>query len=536
MTGLPAFENRTLSFAFERVLHERPEAIAFINGDQQLTFEQTHQKSQQVIGGLSSLGVDRGLPVALLMNNSIDMQHALAGICLGGGIQVPVNTAHRGQFLTHVLNDSSADTLFVEDEYLDRVEFVADDLPHLRTLIVRGDIRAADSLAGRFRVVGYEEIQQSDPTAPAANRADELMAYMYTSGTTGPSKGVEICHVHAYTYASREDAAWQPTPDDRVLVTLPMFHLAGQWVGCYGSIIHQHSCVIEPGFSASRFWPTVREHGITYTTLLGAMAEILQQQRPRSDDADNPLTYATMHPLATDVLGFAKRFGIEIGTGYGMSEIGGVMSNTWATLVPGEAGLARDGYDLKVMREDHTEADVNEVGELWVRPEDPRMVLRGYHGLPEKTAETVIDGWVHTGDAFKVDADGHYFFIDRMKDALRRRGENISSFEVEKAINEHPDVYESAVVAVPSELSEDDIKAVIIPREGTQIDFLELTEFLAVRMPYFMVPRYFEVATDLPRTPTQKVQKHVLRGAGTSGDVWDREAAGVRVTKDGRIA
>ncbi|MFV0533849.1 MAG: AMP-binding enzyme [Cumulibacter sp.] len=171
-----------------------------------------------------------------------------------------------------------------------------------------------------------------------------------------------------------------------------------------------------------------------------------------------------------------------------MSEIGGAMSNTWATLVPGEAGLARDGYDLKVMRQDHTEADFNEVGELWVRPQDPRMVLRGYHGLPEKTAETVIDGWVHTGDAFKVDADGHYFFVDRMKDALRRRGENISSFEVEKAINEHPNVYESAVVAVPSELSEDDIKAVIIPREGRQIDFLELTEFLAVRMPYFMVP------------------------------------------------
>ncbi|WP_153505341.1 AMP-binding protein [Cumulibacter manganitolerans] len=536
MARLPNFDDRTLSFAFERVLNDRPDAVAFIDNNRQLTFEHSYRLSLQFSGGLANLGVGRAEPVALLLDNSLDMQHAWSGIGLGGGIEVPINTAHRGHFLTHMLNDSSARTLVVEDAYVDRLTLIAEELQSLQTLVVRGDVRAADELRGRYRVIPLEEVQSAAPISPRPNDPSELIAYMYTSGTTGPSKGVEISHVHAYTYSSREDGPYAPTPADRVLVTLPMFHLAGQWVGCYGSVIHQNSCVIETGFSASRFWPTVRRHGVTYTTLLGAMAEILQQQPRQDDDADNPLVYATMHPLATDVYGFAERFDIEIGTGYGMSEIGAVMSNTWATLVPGEAGLGREGYELKVMRADGSPASVGEVGELWVRPEDPRMVMRAYHGLPEKTAETIVDGWVHTGDAFKVDADGHFFFIDRMKDALRRRGENISSFEVEKAINEHPQVYESAVVGVPSELSEDDIKAVVVPRPGEVIDFRELTEFLAQRMPYFMVPRYFQTTTDLPRTPTLKVQKQVLRDAGSTADVWDREAAGVRVTKDGRVA
>ena len=176
------------------------------------------------------------------------------------------------------------------------------------------------------------------------------------------------------------------------------------------------------------------------------------------------------------------------------------------------------------------------MGELWVRSEDPLTVLQGYRNLPDKTAEMIVDGWVRTGDAFRVDADGHYFFIDRIKDALRRRGENISSFEVEAVVNEHPQVLESAVVAVPSDLAEDEIKVVIVPRDGQEIDPVQLTEFLIERMPYFMVPRYVEFTGALPKTPTQKVLKHVLRERGTAAGVWDREAAGIILRRDGRRA
>jgi crotonobetaine/carnitine-CoA ligase len=201
------------------------------------------------------------------------------------------------------------------------------------------------------------------------------------------------------------------------------------------------------------------------------------------------------------------------------------------TVVGGECGFAREGYDLRLVDPDGAEVPTGTVGELWVHPEDPRLVMRGYHGLPEKTAETLVDGWVHTGDAFRQDDAGRFFFSDRMKDALRRRGENVSSFEVERVINEHPDVYESAVVAVPSALTEDDIKAVVVPREGRVVDPRELSEFLIDRLPYFMVPRYLEFLGELPKTPTQKVHKHLLRETGATG--WDREAAGLTLRRSG---
>lgn len=529
---MPEYERRTLSAAFERVLRTRPDATAFSFGGEAFTFRQWYDASSRLFGGLARLGARTGTPVALQLDNSADMQLAWVSLGLGGAIQVPVNTAHRGTFLSHVLNDSASEIAIIEDKYLDRLVLVADELTHLKTVVVRGDVTTADALRDRFDVVSLDEIVTATPHEFGPNDPAGLMAYMYTSGTTGPSKGVEVTHVHAYTYSSREDSSRALSPDDHMLVTLPMFHLAGQWAGCYAALVHQCACFIEPGFSASEFWPTVRRHGITTTTLLGAMAEILQQQPRRDNDADNPLKTAGMSPLATDVFGFAERFGIEISTAYGMSEIGAVMNATWETLKPGEAGTARDGYELRVVREDGTDAADGEVGELWVRAADPRMTMRGYHGLPQKTAETIVDGWVHTGDAFRRDDEGHYYFVDRMKDALRRRGENISSFEVEKVINSHPQVLESAVVAAPSSLSEDEIKAVIIPRPDEEIDLVELTTYLAERMPYFMVPRYIQLAGGLPRTPTQKIQKHRLRDEGIDS-AWDREAAGIKVTREG---
>jgi crotonobetaine/carnitine-CoA ligase len=168
---------------------------------------------------------------------------------------------------------------------------------------------------------------------------------------------------------------------------------------------------------------------------------------------------------------------------------------------------------------------------LWIRAEAPEVTMRGYHGLPQKTAETIVDGWIRSGDIFKRDGAGHYYFMDRRKDALRRRGENISSFEVEAALNEYPDVFESAVVAAPSDLGEDEIKAVIVPREGRDIDLVALTQFMIDRVPFFMVPRYFQLATELPKTPTQKIQKHLLRNAPIDDAVWDREAAGIKVSR-----
>lgn len=527
---MPPIEERTLLRAYERVLAGRPHDIGQTDDAASCTFEQSYTRSLTLAAGLLATGAAVQRPAAVLLDNSLDTVHLWSATGLGGMIELPINTAYKGRFLTHILNDSGAEVIVAEDHYLDRLALVADELPALRTVVVRGDIDAAEDLVGRFRVIPLAELETHGVAEPAPADAAALMAYMYTSGTTGPSKGVLVTHAHAYTYASREDQV-RPHADDRTLVALPLFHLTGLWFGVYQSLIHQLPCVITPGFSASGYWSTVREHRLTNTVMLGAMAEILQQQPPRPDDADNPLEFAVMAPLASDVKGFSKRFGVGCASGYGMSEVGTVLCSPPELIVGGECGFPREFYEVKLVGDDGKEVPTGEIGELWVRPDNPLIVMQGYLNQPEKTAETLVDGWVRTGDAFRVDSEGRYFFADRMKDSLRRRGENISSFEVERVINEFPAVYESAAVGVPSDLGEDEIKVVIVPREGRTVDPVELTDYLVERMPYFMVPRYVEFVDELPKTPTLKILKNVLRDRGVPSEVWDREAAGIVVNR-----
>ncbi|MBW0134755.1 AMP-binding protein [Pseudonocardia abyssalis] len=530
MTGLPPLERRTLGAAFDRVLDARPDEEAQAGEDGRYTFAQVHDRSLLIAGGTARLGVGRGDVLALMLDNHLDSIHTWFGLSLTGGVEVPINTAYKGEFLTHILNDCGATVLVCEERYCERIAMVLDDLRHLQTVVVRGG--TGEALAGtRLRRLEFAELLDGPAAARVDVRPDELMAYMYTSGTTGASKGVELTHAHGYTYSSREDAE-RPHRRDRILVTLPTFHLAAQGFGIYQALVAQAFAYLAPGFSVSGFWPLVRRERITMTTMLGAISELLQQQAPGPDDADNPLELAIMAPLASDIDAFRSRFGVGLIPVYGMSEIGCVMTSAPEDTIPGEAGSSRGNYDLRLVDEDGRDVPDGTVGQLIVRPHVPHTVLAAYHNLPEKTADTVRDGWVHTGDAFTRDADGHYRFVDRIKDALRRRGENISSFELEAAINQFPDVYESAVVGVPSpEFNEDEVKAVVVVREGAQADPVELTRFLIDRVPYFMVPRFLEFVPELPKTPTMKVRKAELRDEGVHDRVWDREAAGITVTR-----
>lgn len=529
MRGLPEVNERTMNRAFARALSAVPHKVAYIEADgTEWTYEQTYARALEVAGGLVSLGVKPQGRVALMLDNSFDFLSVAYGLGLTRRVQTPINTAYKGSFLSHQLRDSGSSVLVVEDHYAERLALVADAVPELATVVVRGGEGAAlkDS---RFRVLRFEALFEAGSAGEEEADAADLLAIMYTSGTTGVSKGVEMSHAQVYTYASREDAA-RPRAEDRILVMLPMFHLAGQYYGAYQSLIALATCVIQPGFSLSRWWGWIRDFGITETTMLGAVAELLQQAEPRDDDADNPLEFAVMAPLASNIDRFQERFGLQVGAVYGMSEIGSVMYSEPEDVVPASAGKARRGYQLRLVGEDGADVPDGMAGELWVKPDSPLQVMTGYHGLPDKTAETVVDGWVRTGDIFRRDGEGNYYFVDRRKDALRRRGENVSSFEVERSLNEYPDILESAVVAVPSDLSEDEIKAVVVPREGRELDCAKLIEFLAARMPYFMVPRYVEVVSELPKTPTQKIQKYLLRQP-SGGPVWDLEASGIKISR-----
>ncbi|MDA8262373.1 MAG: AMP-binding protein [Actinomycetota bacterium] len=531
MAQLPKLEERTLLRSFERALDFAPDKVALADRDASSTYAQAFQRSLSLAGALARLGCRENSPAALMLDNSLDFVHAWLGMGLTGVVEVPVNTAYKGDFLAHILRDSGVETLLAEAHYLDRVKAIAGQVPSLKKVVVRGSLEGV-SAAG-LRLLPWAELEDSAPATPARREPGDLFAYMYTSGTTGLSKGVLIPEAQAYTYASREDQDL-PTHEDRILVALPLFHLAGQWYGVYQSIIHRASCVVEPGFSPSAYWEVVRRQGITVTVMLGAMAEMLQQQPASPEDRDNPLRLAVMAPLASDFATFERRFGLRVAAVYGMSEIGAVMNGPPGTVVGGEAGFARDGYELRLVGPDGTDVGEGEVGELWVRPLVPHTVMAGYHNLPEATAAATQGGWIHTGDAFRRDAEGRYFFTDRMKDALRRRGENISSFEVEKVVNSHPSVLESAVVGVPSALGEDEIKAVIVLRAGFGADPVGITEHLIERLPYFMVPRYIAFVPALPKTPTQKVQKNLLRSQDTADEIWDREAAGIILKRSGR--
>jgi carnitine-CoA ligase len=527
--GLPPIERRTLRHAFERVLATAPAGIGVVDvDDDPYTFRELYQRSLRAAGHLAALGEGQGAKVAFMLDNSADLLSLAYGLGLTRRVQVPVNTAYKGTFLAHVLRDSGATTIVVEAHYLDRLLLVADAVPALHHVLVRGD-HDTSTVPPAWTLRSADRLWDAAPAVPAEVAAADLWALMYTSGTTGASKGVEVSHAHAYTYASREDSA-VPGSNDRVLVALPMFHLAGQWFGAYQALIAGATCILRDGFSVSRFWEWTREHEATTTVLMGAMGEMLLNS-PEENDAANPMCRVVMAPMVADVAAFQLRFGVEVAAVYGMSEIGAALGSEPPDVRPGEAGTVREGYQVRIVDSGGTEVARGASGELWVRPEHPSVVMSGYHGLPERTAETLVDGWVRTGDVFRQDEDGHFYFVDRLKDSLRRRGENVSSFEVESTVNTYPDVIESAVVGVASELGDDEIKAVVVTRPGTTLVPADLLAFLIERLPYFMVPRYVEVLDALPKTPTHKVQKHKLRTTGADGAVWDREAAGIHVDR-----
>jgi crotonobetaine/carnitine-CoA ligase len=454
-----------------------------------------------------------------MLDNHLDAILAWWALALTRRVEVPMNTAYRGSILTHVAGNSGARAIVLEARYLPLLVEVLDRLPKLEHVIVRGD--ADIVLPPRMRRHGWEELR--GPRAVAAKLEPwDLMAIMYTSGTTGPSKGVRVTQAHAYGYAAPV-VVGRALATDVSLVTLPLFHIGGQWAGVYNSLIAGGSSVVLPRFSATTYWDDVRRYGCTYTLLLGAMSNFLYQQPPREDDRKHTMKEVLMVPVIPQMEAFKERFGIEtVATAYGLTEGSAALIAPHGRARPGAVGMPRPDFDVRLVDEHDVEVPTGKVGELLLRPHEPWSVMDGYHDMPEATVSAWRNQWLHTGDAFRVDPDGQFVFVDRMKDAVRRRGENVSSFEVEKEIMQHPGVLEAAVVGVPSVASEDDILACVVQRPGATLDADTLLDFLEARLPYFMVPRYEDFLPELPKTPTEKVRKQALRERGITATCHDR--------------
>ena len=447
-----------------------------------------------------------------------------------GAVYIPANPAYKGNLLAHVVNNSGAQVLVTHKELVDR--FAEIDLARLEKIVhLHGDgpdVLGLERYAGSIFTdtpVDDAELALERPIEPW-----DTQGVWYTSGTTGPSKGALSSYMHGYSMFGEE--TWPfITAEDRYMINLPLYHMGG--TGLFNSmLLRGGSLAFVERYQTGPFWQQVRDTGSTVVFLLGAMAAFLEAQPPTPEDTDHPMRVMFMVPVVDDVPRFAERFGVEVRTIYNMTEICTPIVSGPTPTIPGTCGRMREGVDVRLIDENDCEVPVGEVGEFAVRCDAPWGMNHGYLNMPEATAEAWRNGWFHTGDAGRVDEDGNYYFVDRIKDAIRRRGEFISSLELEIELCAHPDVAAAAVVATKSEYAEDEVLAYLQPVEGTTIDFENVIEFLKPRVAYFMIPRYFESLEQFPLTPTEKIRKVELRTRGMNENTWDREAAGIVIRSE----
>lgn len=532
--------SKILPYLLESAGQERPDDIALRSVEQgDLTCAQLHAENLRWAAALGGLGVRRGDTVASLMPISFEAYHCWIGAAWLSAIEVPINTAWRNSWLRHGLTLSDARVLVCAQRYLPQIAQVADGLTTLETVVVY-DAEDTNQLDVKLpiRTISGPEFFAGASAAPLLCRPgdDDLMAIIFTSGTTGQSKGV-MCPWAQWSHVEGKAGVFRFVAelDCPFIYYAPFvpYHLTGK-----GALISaaqlDGQVVIREKFQTDAFWDDIRRYRCTSTLIVGAMGNFLLKQPLSADDAVNPLRAVLMAPILPDVDEFKKRFDVEVCTIYGMTEIGhafmsdgfAVDRTNWAS-----CGKVNDGFEVRLVDPKGSDVAVGELGELLVRVKPPRRINRGYWRMPEATEQAWRDGWFVTGDAFRRDEAGNYYFADRIKDAIRRRGENISSFEIEEAVNEHPDVLESAAVAAAGEFLEDEVKVFVVPRLGTTVEPAGLIDFLIPRLARYAIPRFVEVVDSLPKTPTQRIRKAELRKLGNSDRTWDREIAGIRLPK-----
>ncbi|MEC8714113.1 MAG: AMP-binding protein [Pseudomonadota bacterium] len=526
---IPNRDECVLRYLLDRWANERPDQphVVFADGAE-WTFAELRDKVRTKAAGLRAMGIEQGEHVAVWLPNGPDALIAFYAINYIGAVFVPFNTAYRGQLLQHVIANSGARVLLVHPDLVPRLHEI--DLGRVERLVVTTGIEVPEA---------PRPIQRFDELAGAADETLELarpiepwdiQSIIYTSGTTGPSKGVLSSYLHMFSNAGPE--SWPMVDEnDRYMCVAPIFHIGGMGPP-FVMLARGASVAMIDNFSTEDFWAVAKATQSTVVFLLGVMATFLLKAEPRPDDRDHTVKKAFMVPLTGDAPAFTERFGVDIYTIFNMTEISSpIVSEANPTKI-GTCGRVRDGVDVRLVDRNDCEVPIGEIGEMLVRTDRPWAMNSGYNANPEATAEAWRNGWFHTGDAFRRDEDGYFYFVDRVKDAIRRRGENISSFEVEADVCSHPAVREAAAVAVPSEFSEDEVMVIVAPVPGQKLEARQLAEFLIDTMPYFMVPRYIRILDELPKTPSAKVMKADLRKEGVTSDTWDREAAGLRVRRE----
>jgi crotonobetaine/carnitine-CoA ligase len=496
----------------------------------EFTAAETDEASNRVAHALRDLGVGHGDRVATLLENGPEQVISFFAALKLGAIQVPINTAYKGDFLRHVLADSGAKVLVVQGDFASRVGAMA-ELPELGSVVVVGP---PDEVITGFPTHDWAAIAEqfpADPLPDAGVTPADLACFIYTAGTTGPSKGCMLSHNYVVSLADQIARLWGRRADDVVLTPLPLFHFNAISVCVVGTLVIGGRSSIARRFSVSRFWPEVKRTGATMLSMLGSLAILIAnapEDHPDQEGHNLRLCAAAPMPPDTDRI-WRERFGCAtFSGGYGLTEaslIGSLPAGE--ANKPGAMGKPNTvEFEVKLVDDDDGELPTGEIGEITCRPNGPNLMFAGYWRRPEATLAVFRNLWFHTGDLARLDDDGFLYFVDRKKDYLRRRGENISSFELERTFVAHEAVKDVAVHAVPSEQGEDDVKVTAVLVEGAQLSEEELCRWAVERVPYFALPRYIEFRDDLPRNPVGRVLKYQLRDEGVTNGTWDREAEG----------
>jgi carnitine-CoA ligase len=500
------------------------------------SFADIDHRACQLANGLKALGVRKGQTVVTILDNSADTVFILFAITKLGAISVPVNTAYKGEFLRHQVADAGAAVVIAESDYAQRVAAVADGVPEVSHLVVRGGQPELPALP--WQILAWDDLYSSDTSDPAVEvKPGDLAMLIYTGGTTGPSKGCMVSHSYTCNLGRQMLTVAARTADTITWTPLPMFHFNAVSATLIPNMMVGGGVALYPRFSVSNFWPEIERTKSNEVMLLASMFHLLAQA-PDND------AMKRCHGQLANVIGapfpaelqqqWKERFGAKhtIISGFGLTECALVTILPFGTpCVPGCSGIRGDDFDVRIVDDNDVEVPIGTAGEIIVRPLKPHVMFEGYWRRPEDTLKVMRNMWFHTGDIGKFDEEGYFYFVDRKKDYLRRRGENISSFEVENAVRNHPAVEDVAAHAVPSELTEDELKLTIVLRDNATLTEEQLFLWAVDHLPYFAMPRYIEFRQELPKSPVGRVLKYRLRDEGVTAQTWDHEQSGITISK-----
>jgi len=518
----------TINATFAAAVRDAPDRLYLEFSGEAYSYARMAEEVQRFARGLHALGIRQGDRVVGLFDNCPEAVIAWYASNRLGAVWVPINTAYMGEYLRHQASDSGAKVIVCDGELLDEVLAVAGELPDLERILHTG---AARDVAARVPVSPMDSHRLDTGDLPEVEVSpSDLAMLLYTSGTTGLSKGCMVSHNYMCDVARRYCETIGRLPEDMVWLPMPLFHITGISMAILTMQLRS-SAAYARKFSLSNLWPEIERTQATFVVLLGTMA-LMVANAPDTEESlrcKGQLRTLIGIPMNEHVASIWKeRFGLTWCSGkiYGSTEAGQALNTRYDEVLPdGSCGRVNDTFDVRIVDGNDKEVPVGEVGEIVVRPKKPDVMFSGYWNNPEATVKSWRNLWHHMGDNGRKDEDGNFFFVDRSKDVIRRRGENISSFEMEAVFNQHPAIAEAALHAVPSEYMEDDVKATVVLREGAVLTGAELIAWATPRIPRFALPRYVEFLGELPKNASGRVLKFQLREKGVTASTWDRENA-----------